>query len=120
MKETVSSVDDYIAGFSKEQQAKLNQMRMLIRKTVPEAIESMSYGMPAYKLNRKPLVYFGGFKNHIGFYATPTSHEVFQKELSGYTHGKGSVQFPINSDLPVELIEKMVKFKVQELSQDKK
>jgi uncharacterized protein YdhG (YjbR/CyaY superfamily) len=71
--------------------------------------------MPAYKLNKKPLVYFGGFARHIGFYATPSGHQEFRKELSVYKQGKGSVQFPLSQPLPVDLIADIVKFRVSEL-----
>jgi uncharacterized protein YdhG (YjbR/CyaY superfamily) len=84
----------------------------MILKNAPGAVESISYGMPAYKLNGKPLVYFAAFKNHIGFYATPTGHEAFAKELSIYKQGKGSVQFPVNKPMPLKLVAEMVKFKV--------
>jgi uncharacterized protein YdhG (YjbR/CyaY superfamily) len=60
------------------------------------------------------LVYFAGYKNHIGFYATPSGHEAFQKELSKYKQGKGSVQFPLNQTIPFDLIEQIVRFRVQE------
>ena len=73
--------------------------------------------MPAYKLNKKPLVYFAAFKNHIGFYATPTGHSEFKNELSLYKQGKGSVQFPLNQKIPYQLIEKIVKFRVNEIYQ---
>ena len=72
--------------------------------------------MPAYKLRGKPLVYFGGYKHHIGFYATPTGHEQFIDELSGYKQGKGSVQFPLDQPMPWDLIERMVKFRVSEVN----
>jgi uncharacterized protein YdhG (YjbR/CyaY superfamily) len=71
--------------------------------------------MPAYKLNRKALVYFAGYKNHIGFYATPTGHAEFTEELAKYKQGKGSVQFPINEPMPLDLITKIVKFRVSEV-----
>ena len=74
----------------------------------------MSYGMPAYKLKGKPLVYFAGFKNHIGFYATPSGHTEFARELSKYKQGKGSVQFPIDQPMPLELISLIVQFRVFE------
>jgi uncharacterized protein YdhG (YjbR/CyaY superfamily) len=74
----------------------------------------MAYGMPAYKLNKKPLVYFAGYKNHIGFYATPSGHEQFSKELSKYKQGKGSVQFPLDKPIPFDLIRQMVAFRAQE------
>lgn len=75
--------------------------------------------MPAYKTNGKPLVYFAGYKKHIGFYATPTGHANFAKELSKYKSGKGSVQFPINQPMPLELIGRIVEFRVKE-NQSKK
>ena len=100
------TVDAFISSFPKEVQEKLRSMRKTIQINAPNAVESMSYGMLAYKTNNKPLVYFGGFKTHNGFYATPTGHEQFKTELSGYKQGKGSVQFPLDKPLPLELIAK--------------
>ena len=110
------TVDAYISSFAKEVQEKLRSMRKTIQANAPNAVESISYGMPAYKTNNKPLVYFGGFKTHIGFYATPTGHEQFKKELAGYKQGKGSVQFTFSEPLPLELIAKIVTFRVLENS----
>ncbi|MBU3821619.1 DUF1801 domain-containing protein [Flavobacteriaceae bacterium XHP0103] len=109
------SVDAYINSFPEDVKIKLVAMRKIILETAPEAVESISYGMPAYKLRKKPLVYFGAYKNHIGFYATPTGHKQFQKELSKYKQGKGSVQFPLNEALPLDLIGKMVAFRMEEV-----
>ena len=92
-----ATVDEYIASFSKETQQLLKQMRSAIKAAAPKADESISYGMPAYKYLNKPLVYFGGYEKHIGFYATPTGHAAFKKELSKYKQGKGSVQFPVGA-----------------------
>lgn len=111
---TFSNVDEYLQQFEDETLEHLHTMRKLIRETAPEAEESISYGMPAYKFNGKPLVYFAGYKSHIGFYATPTGHEAFAKELSKYKQGKGSVQFPLNEPLPVKLITEIVKFRLAE------
>ena len=111
------SVDAYISEFPADIQEKLFQIREIIRENAPDAIESISYGMPAYKLNKKPLVYFGGFEKHIGFYATPTGHERFKNELAVYKQGKGSVQFPHNLALPLDLIAEIVKFRVAESNQ---
>jgi len=108
------TVDDYIASFPSETQTILEQVRTTIKKAAPETQESISYAMPAYKFNGKPLVYFAGYKNHIGFYATPTGHEAFEKELSVYKQGKGSVQFPIDKPMPLDLIERITKFRVEE------
>lgn len=110
----VTTVDAYIEEFSPEVQALLHKMRNTILKVASDAQESISYGMPAYKTQGKPLVYFAAYKNHIGFYATPSGHEAFKKELSEYQQGKGSVQFPLNEPLPLELIGKIVAFRVQE------
>jgi len=110
-----NTINEYIAGFPEEIQQILEQVRETIQQAAPEAEESISYGMPAYKLNGKPLVYFAAFKNHIGFYATPTGHEAFAEELSNYKQGKGSVQFPLDKPMPLELITRIVKFRVQEL-----
>ena len=113
MKVGFKSVDDYIAAFPMEIQTLLQTIRAAIIKNAPNAAESISYGMPAYKTNGKPLVYFAAFKSHIGFYATPTGHSEFSRELSRYKQGKGSVQFPFDS-VPYKLIEKIVLFRVKE------
>ena len=111
---TPNSFDEYILDFPVEVQDLLIKIRSTIRQAAPEAEESISYGMPAYKTYGKPLVYFAGFKNHIGFYATPTGHEEFAKELSKYKQGKGSVQFPIDQPMPLDLIFQIVEFRVFE------
>lgn len=112
MKEPLKTVDEYIGNFPQETQKILQRIREIIQKTAPESVENIGYGMPAYKLNGKPLVYFAAFKNHIGFYATPNGHAAFSQELSKYKQGKGSVQFPIDQPMPFELIEKIVRFRV--------
>ena len=117
MDKDIQTVDGYIAGFPEEIQGKLESMRQTIRVNAPEAIELFAFGMPAYKINNKPLVYFGGFDRHIGFYATPTGHEKFKGRLSGYKQGKGSVQFPLDESLPLDLIAEIVKFRVIENQQ---
>lgn len=109
-----ANIDQYIAIFPKETQNLLKKMRMIIMELVPDAEESFSYGMPAYKTNGRPLVYFAGYKGHIGFYATPTGHAEFKEELANYKQGKGSVQFPLNKPIPYELIKRIIKFKANE------
>lgn len=108
------SVDEYIASFTPEVQEILQHLRQTIREHAPDAVESIAYGMPAYKTHKKPLVYFAGYPNHIGFYATPTGHEKFAAALSQYKQGKGSVQFPIDEPIPYGLIAEIVKFRVAE------
>ncbi|MDR6843419.1 DUF1801 domain-containing protein [Flavobacterium granuli] len=114
MKTDFNSVEEYILTFPKDIQSLLEKVRMTIIKKAPEAVESISYGMPAYKTYGKPLVYFAGYKKHIGFYATPTGHTEFANELSNYKQGKGSVQFPIDHPIPYWLIEQIVVFRVKE------
>lgn len=114
MDTSITSVDAYIAGFPTPVQKKLRAIRAVIHKEAPAAVESISYGMPAYKLNKKPLVYFAAYKTHIGFYATPTGHKAFAKELSVYKQGKGSVQFPIAEEMPMDLIRRIVVFRTKE------
>lgn len=109
-----TTVDEYISDFPVEVQELLIEVRNVIQKTALNTEESISYGMPAYKLNGKPLVYFAAFSKHIGFYATPTGHTKFAKELANYKQGKGSVQFPINKPLPLDLIARIVAFRVNE------
>jgi uncharacterized protein YdhG (YjbR/CyaY superfamily) len=107
------SVDEYISWFPAETQSLLKQMRAAIQEVAPQAEEIISYNMPAYKLNGI-VVWFAGFKNHIGFYPHGSTIEKFNKELAGYKQTKGSVQFPIDETLPIALIKKMVKFRVAE------
>ncbi len=111
--EVVKNVDDYIAAFEPLVKERLEQIRQAIKKAAPVAEETISYMMPAYKLHGM-LVYFAGYKNHIGFYATPTGHDAFKEELSVYKEGKGSVQFPHNKPLPLGLVGKIVKFRVKQ------
>lgn len=107
----MNAVDTYINQFTGEAKKRLLAMRTLTTTEVPEAQEGIMYGLVGYKLNKKPLVYFGSFTNHTGFYATPEAQEHFAKELSSYKQGKGSIQFPLNEPLPLELIRRMVRFK---------
>lgn len=113
MKKTFKNIDDYIAIQTPEVQILLEQMRETIKNAAPEAEELISYNMPAFKYHGM-LVYFAAYKNHIGFYATPTGHSEFKEELSIYKQGKGSVQFPLNQVLPLELISRIVKFRMEE------
>jgi uncharacterized protein YdhG (YjbR/CyaY superfamily) len=112
--QTHKTVDNYIGAQPEDIAVRLTQIRAIIQKASPDAVESIAYGMPAYKTYAKPLVYFAAFANHIGFYATPTGHEVFAKDLSAYKQWKGSVQFPHNQKLPVVLIKKIVQYRAQE------
>jgi uncharacterized protein YdhG (YjbR/CyaY superfamily) len=116
MQETKTSfrnIDEYIETFPKEIQEKLEKVRQTIRETAPEAEEAISYQMPTFKLNGN-LVHFAGYEHHIGFYPIPTGMEAFKDELSQYKTGKGSVQFPLDQPLPLDLIRRIVEFRVKE------
>jgi len=115
MKVNFEDVDQYIISFPKEVQGSLKNIRAIIKESAPESVESMSYGMPAYKLNGKPLIYFAAFTKHIGLYATPDGHGAFEEELSKYERGKGSVKLPFNEMLPLDLIKRIVIYRVSEL-----
>ncbi len=108
-----NGIDLYIAGFTGDTQLKLQQLREIILKTVPEAEEKLSYKMPYYSYHGR-LAYFAGYKNHIGFYPMASSITKFKKEISGYKNAKGSVQFPLDKPLPVKLITRMIAFKAKE------
>ncbi len=106
------NMNEYIAGFPKDVQEILEQIRATIRKAAPAASETIKYAMPTFTLNGN-LVHFAAFKNHIGFYPAPTENEEFKKELSGYKTGRGSVQFPIDKPMPLNLITKIVMLEVK-------
>ena len=107
------NTDEYISAFPNNVQKLLKQMRNTIKKAAPQAAETISYAMPTFTLNGN-LVHFAGYKNHIGFYPAPSGIEAFKKELSVYAGAKGSVQFPLDKPLPLELITKIVAFRVAE------
>ena len=112
--EKAKNVEEYIADFPAETQAVLQQLRTAIKAAAPDAVECIAYAMPAFKLNGYPLVYFAGYAGHIGFYATPTGHSEFAEELSKFKQGKGSVQFPLSQPMPLDLIARIVQFRVTE------
>ena len=108
-----NSIDDYIATFPEEKQIILEELRETIKACALDAEEKISYQMPTFFLKGN-LVHFAAFKNHIGFYPTPGAIQAFKQELSIYASAKGSVQFPIEKPLPLDLISKIVKFRVAE------
>lgn len=109
------NVDEYIRQFTGDVRTRLETMRDVIVKELPDAEESVSYSMPAYKLQGKPAVYFAGYAGHVGLYATPNGHEAFKDEFSKYKQGKGSVQFPNDQPLPIELITRVVRYRKEQL-----
>ena len=107
-------VDEYISMFPEETQKILEQIRATIKKVAPDAGEKISYAIPAFTLNGKYLVYMAAFKNHIGFYPAPVGIEAFKNEFSHLKTGKGSVQFPLNKPMPLDLIIRIVEFRIKE------
>ena len=114
MKNKISSIDEYIDTFPEDIQKILKQVRRTIKTVAPEAGEKISYGIPTFTLNGKYLIYFAGWKNHISIYPIPIGDEAFNKEISQYVAGKGTLKFPIDKPMPLKLISKIVKLKVAE------
>ncbi len=112
-KQIYSTVDEYIAAQSETMQPILNQLREVIKNAAPTANEIISYGMPAYKIHGV-LVYFAANKHHIGFYPTASPITVFSDELTAYKTSKGAIQFPIETAIPVDLVRRIVEFRVNE------
>lgn len=113
MNATNNSIDQYISGFPMEIQALLNQIRATILEAAPDADEAIKYAIPTFVFHGN-LVHFAAFKNHIGFYPAPSGIEAFKMELSVYKNAKGSVQFPIDEPMPLDLISNIVEFRVKE------
>ncbi|HEX6224550.1 MAG TPA: DUF1801 domain-containing protein [Chryseolinea sp.] len=108
-------IDEYISRFPSNIQKILQQIRMTIKKVVPEAEETISYGIPTFNLHGTYLIYFAAYKKHIGFYPVPAAIDQVDKDFASYkTSGKGTIQFPLNKPMPLKLITKLVKFKVKE------
>lgn len=110
------TVDEYINSFEEETKALLITFRKKIQQIAPDSIESMSYGMPGYKLNGKPLVYFAAFKKHIGFFPTPGGINGLDQETKPYRTGKGTMQFKLSEKIPWDLVEKVVKYRIKEIN----
>ena len=106
-----TTVEAYIDDVPETVQHILKQLRAIVQEIAPDAVESIAYDMPAYKLGGKALVYFAAFSRHIGVYALPDSHAAFAGELSAYKQGKGSVQFPLDGPMPYDLFRRMVEYR---------
>lgn len=120
MKRTqAGNIDEYIAGFPKNIQHILEEIRATIRKAAPEAEEAIKYAIPTF-VYKGNLVHFGAFNNHIGFYPAPTGIEEFEKELSAYQGANGTIRFPLDKPLPLALIRKIVKFRMKRNAQREK
>jgi uncharacterized protein YdhG (YjbR/CyaY superfamily) len=114
------SINDYISRFPESVQRSLNEVRNTVRKAAPGAEEKISYAMPAFTLDKKNLVYFAGYENHIGLYPAPAAMASFKKDFAKYKTGKGSVQFPLDQPMPLALITKIVKYRIKENNQKTK
>jgi len=108
------TIDEYIAGFPKDVQEILEKIRVTIRKAAPDAEETISYAIPTFTLKGKYLIYFAGYKKHIGVYPVPAGGAELNEELSVYQTGKGTLQFPLDKPIPYDLISKIVKLRVKE------
>ncbi|WP_207696516.1 hypothetical protein DOK67_0003185 [Enterococcus sp. DIV0212c] len=106
-------IEDYILECPKDRQEKLQQLYTIIKQLVPQATEKMTYGMPTFYLNGN-LVHFANMKNHIGFYPAPAAIKAFENELTPFKTSKGAIQFPVDGELPTDLIKKIVAFRVNE------
>lgn len=111
------SIDDYIAAFPDQVRPVLERVRQTIRAAAPQAAESISYGMPAFKVGKAPLIYFAGWRAHVGIYALPSGTAAFQSEIAPYKAAKGSVRFPLDAPMPLDLIRRMTEFRLAEVTQ---
>lgn len=111
-----STVDEYIAQFPPETRAVLEELRAIIRDLAPDAVETIGYAIPTFDLAGKHLVHFAGYARHVGLYPTPSGMEEFSEELARFKRGKGSAQFPLSEPLPVDLIRRIVEFRVREVT----
>lgn len=107
------NVDEYIESFPPEVASKLKQLRKIIRGAAPKAEELISYGIAGYKYHGM-LIYFAGFKNHISVYPAPRGVYAFKKELAAYKGGKGTVQFPLDKPIPLDLVKRIILFRMKE------
>jgi uncharacterized protein YdhG (YjbR/CyaY superfamily) len=109
------TMDEYVRSFPPDVQKILEQLRTTIKEIVPEAEETISYGIPTFNLNGHHLVHFAAFMHHIGLYPTSSGIEAFKEELSSYTYARGSVQFPLEKPIPFDLVIRIVKYRVKEI-----
>lgn len=106
-------ITDYILQFPADVQQKLNALREAILEIVPDATEKIAYGIPTFYVKGN-LVHFAAYKSHIGFYPGASGIEAFQSELTQYKLSRGTVQFPLDKPLPMELIRRIVKYRLAE------
>ena len=107
-----NSIDEYIASFPDEVQKILEEIRATIKAAAPEAEEKISYQIPAFELNGRNLIHFAGWNRHISMYPIPAGDEAFEKKISQYVAGKGTLKFPLDEPVPLELIGEVVKVSI--------
>ncbi len=120
MKTNFKTIDEYIQTFPKDVQGILEKIRRTIKDEVPEAVETISYEIPAFKLNGKGLISFAAWKEHIAIYSIPSGTAAFRKEISPYVKGKGTIQFPLDRPIPYDLVKEIVRFHVKRVTAKKK
>jgi uncharacterized protein YdhG (YjbR/CyaY superfamily) len=119
LRDQLATIDEYIASFPPDVQEKLQGIRAVIRRAAPDAEEAIRYGIPTFRLNGN-LVHFAAFRNHLSFFPTSSGVEAFRKELSSYSLSKGTIQFPLDKPVPYDLVERIVRFRVEETRKKKK
>ena len=120
MRDEVTTLDEYIASFPPDIQEKLQDIRAVIRKSVPDAEEAFRYGMPTFRLDGHNLVHFAAFKDHLSFFPTASGVETFREELSSYKLSKGTIRFPPDKPVPLDLVERIARFRAEEMRKKKK
>lgn len=112
---TAADIDEYISWFPDDVRKILTKIRSTIKKAAPKAVESITYQIPTFKVDGKVLIYFAAFKKHVSVYPAPRDADEFKNELKDYKGGKGTVQFPLDSPVPYELISRIVRFRLAKL-----
>jgi uncharacterized protein YdhG (YjbR/CyaY superfamily) len=112
----ISSIDEYIATFPADTQEILKKLRSTIKAAAPDAGEEISYGMPTFTMNGKYLIYFAGWKNHVSIYPVPSGSREFNKKIEPYISGKGTLKFPLDQPLPLDLVSEMVRLQMADHS----
>lgn len=107
-----TSMDEYIASFPQETQKVLEDIRATVKAVAPDAKEKISYQIPTFELNGRNLIHFAGWKKHVSLYPVPAGDEAFEKKISKYVAGKGTLKFPLDKPLPMKLISKIVEYRV--------
>jgi uncharacterized protein YdhG (YjbR/CyaY superfamily) len=115
MRDQLATIDEYIASFPPDVGEKLQGIRAVIRRAVPDAEEAIRYGIPTFRLDGRNLVHFAAFRDHLGFFPTASGVEQFRKEISVYTLRKGTIQFPLNEPVPYDLVERIARFRAGEI-----